>query len=90
MSNSIIEFFGKDLSFIEMKGVSLIEKTNGTLKVIVDSNIINISEVLEKYSQKFLIDDINIDLESIDSVIAKMYKEYKIWEHTYLISKLGY
>jgi ABC-type uncharacterized transport system ATPase subunit len=78
MSNSIIEFFGKDLSFIEMKGVSLIEKTNGTLKVIVDSNIINISEVLEKYSQKFLIDDINIDLESIDSVIAKMYKEYKI------------
>ena len=78
MSNSIIEFFGKDLSFIEMKGISLIEKTNGTLKVIVDSNIINISEVLEKYSQKFLIDDINIDLESIDSVIAKMYKEYKI------------
>ena len=45
---------------------------------IIDSNIISISNFLSKLTTKYNIEDIEIDNESIDDVILKLYEDYEL------------
>ena len=78
VSNSVIEFLSKKIDYIDIKGVELIEKRKGSIKISVNNNIVSTSRVLSIYSKEFLIDDIEIDEENIDDVIVKMYREYRM------------
>ena len=68
----------KDKLLIKNKGI--IEKTkivNG-YDLTIDTNIISISELLNLISKKITIEDIEINNESTDNIIIKLYEEFKI------------
>ena len=55
----------------------LVNLLNQTI-FIIDSNIISISNFLSKLTTKYNIEDIEIDNESIDDVILKLYEDYEL------------
>ena len=77
-----IKIFTKDkIDNIKTKGVIKKCKKEDSYNFIIDSNIISISNFLSKLTTKYNIDDIEIDNESIDDVILKLYEDYKLWNH---------
>lgn len=74
-----IKIFTKDkIDNIKTKGVIKKCKKEDSYNFIIDSNIISISNFLSKLTIKYNIDDIEIDNESIDDVILKLYEDYKL------------
>ncbi|MBR3211205.1 MAG: ATP-binding cassette domain-containing protein [Bacilli bacterium] len=63
---------------IRKKGIKQKTKTKEGYDFIIDSKEISISELLNIISKKIKIDDIEIDHEDIDSIIVKLYEDYKI------------
>ena len=63
---------------ISNKGIKSKIKNREGYEIIIDTNIISISELLNKISQKIKINDIEIENESIDSIIVKLYRDFKI------------
>ena len=45
---------------------------------MIDSNIITISDFINYMTEKCSINDIEIDNESIDDVILKLYEDYEL------------
>ena len=76
--NKIITIKTKDELKIKNKGIVKIEKSRFGYDLVIDTKIITISELLNKISDKIVIEDIEIDNESIDSLIVKLYKEFEI------------
>ena len=46
--------------------------------MIIDTKDISISELLNKISKKITIEDIDIENESIDNLIVKLYEDFEI------------
>ena len=67
-----------DKLIIRNKGVTQKVKTKEGYDLVIDTRCISISELLNIISKKIKIDDIEIDHESIDSIIVKLYEDYKI------------
>ena len=44
----------------------------------IDSNVISVSYFLNYLSKNYDIEDIEIDNESIDNIIIKLYEEYNL------------
>ena len=63
---------------IRNKGVIKKEKTKDGYYLTIDTNVITVSELLNIVSRKIKIDDIEIDNESIDSIIVKLYEDFAI------------
>ncbi|MBR4694286.1 MAG: ATP-binding cassette domain-containing protein [Bacilli bacterium] len=63
---------------IRNKGVKSKTKTKEGYDLVIDTREISISELLNNISKKITILDIEIDHEDIDSIIVKLYKDYKI------------
>ena len=63
---------------IRKKGIKSKIKTRDGYDLIINTKEIGISELLNAISKKKIIDDIEIDQENIDSIIVKLYKDYKI------------
>ena len=63
---------------LNIKGIIKETKTTDGYNFIIDSNVITISKFLNYLSERFKIDDIEIDNENIDDVILKLYEDYKI------------
>ena len=63
---------------IKVKGVIKKCKKEDSYNFIIDSNIISISNFLSKLTTKYNIEDIEIDNESIDDVILKLYEDYEL------------
>lgn len=63
---------------IRKKGIISKRKEHDFYKILIDSNIITVSELLNYLSDRYTIDDIDIDNQNIDDVILKMYKDYKL------------
>lgn len=66
------------ITITKLNGVIKKEKINGGYNFIIDSNVLTISKFVNYLSKTYSIDDIDIDNESIDDMILKLYDEYKI------------
>jgi len=63
---------------INKKGIKNTTKTKYGYDLVIDTNEISISELLNVISKKITIEDIEIDHENIDNIIVKLYEDYKI------------
>ena len=63
---------------IHNNGILSKSKTNDGYDLTIDTRAISISELLNIVSKKITIEDIEIDHESIDNIIVKLYKDFKI------------
>lgn len=63
---------------IRNKGVIKKNKTKEGYYLTIDTNLITVSELLNIVSKKIKIEDIEIDNESIDSIIVKLYEDFAI------------
>lgn len=77
-----IKIYTKDKVTIKKNGVTSCKKTKEGYDISIDTNKINVSDLLKYLSSKMLIDDIEVENENIDNIIVKLYKEYKIWNIT--------
>lgn len=68
----------KDKLSIRKKGVTSKNKTRDGYELVVNTKVLSISELLMNLSKKILIDDIDIEQDSIDHIIVKLYEDYKI------------
>ena len=64
---------------LKLKGIIKETKVDDGYNFIIDSNEITISKFLNHLSNKYAINDIEIDNENIDEVILKLYQDYQIW-----------
>lgn len=62
----------------EKEGIISINKNSNYYEIIIDSNILSISNLLNILSKKYSINDIEVDNEKIDNIIIKLYEDYKI------------
>ena len=62
---------------INLKGIISKKKIDGGYNLIIDSNIISVSKIVNHLS-KYHINDLDIDNEQIDDIILKLYQDYKI------------
>lgn len=68
----------KDNLTIRKKGILKKTKNKEGYDLVIDTKYVSISELLNLISKKVRIEDIEIDHENIDSIIVKMYQDYKI------------
>ena len=68
----------KEKLVIKSKGIKTKKKTKEGYDLVIDTNEISISELLNKISKKITIEDIDIENNSIDNLIVKLYEDYKI------------
>ena len=68
----------KDKLKIRKKGVKLVSKVKDGYNLELDTRFINISEALNIITDKIDVLDIEIDNESVDSLIVKLYEDFKI------------
>ena len=68
----------KEKLVIKSKGIKTKKKTKEGYELVIDTNEISISELLNKISKKITIEDIDIENNNIDNLIVKLYKDYKI------------
>ena len=63
---------------IKNKGVIEANKVDNGYMYTIDSNVISVSYFLNYLSKNYDIEDIEIDNESIDNIIIKLYEEYNL------------
>lgn len=63
---------------LKCKGLKSKKKTKEGYELVIDTKEISISELLNKISKKITIEDIDIENDSIDNLIVKLYEDYKI------------
>lgn len=68
----------KDKLTIRKKGVLKKAKNKEGYELTIDTKILSISELLTILSKKIEIEDIEIEKESIDQIIVKLYEDYQI------------
>ena len=74
-----VQIFTKNkINKLRKKGIINQTKIKNGYEFLVDSNIITISNFLKYLSSITEIEDIEIENESIDNIIIKLYKDYKI------------
>lgn len=78
-TNKYITVTTKDkIKKINKKGILSQIKDDNSYKFIIDTNYLDISSFINYLSNKINIDDIDIENESIDNIIIKLYEEYQI------------
>jgi len=63
---------------IKLNGIVDAKKQNDGYSFVIDSNVLSISNFINYLSKNYEIDDLDIDNESIDNIILKLYQNYKI------------
>lgn len=63
---------------IRLKGIISKEKTDNGYSFIIDSNLITVSKFINYLTDRYSINDMDIDNEGIDDVILKLYQDYEI------------
>lgn len=74
--NIIIKYSGKLNNICE--GLTIINKTNEEANIDVDENKISVAEAISYLAKKVNIQDLQIKETSVDDIVARLYKEYKI------------
>ncbi len=65
---------------IKLKGIINKKRIDSGYNFIIDSNILTISKFINYMSDKYQINDLDIDNENIEDVILKLYQDYEIWK----------
>lgn len=74
-----IKIITKDkISDLKLKGIIRSDKKYGNYNYVIDSNVLSISKFLNKITREYNISDIEIENESIDDVILKLYEDYQL------------
>lgn len=74
-----IKIITKDkISDLKLKGIIRSDKKDDNYNYVIDSNILSISKFLNKITKEYNISDIEIENESIDDVILKLYEDYQL------------
>lgn len=74
-----IKIITKDkISDLKLKGIIRSDKKDGNYNYVIDSNVLSISKFLNKITREYNISDIEIENESIDDVILKLYEDYQL------------
>lgn len=68
----------KEILDIKNKGIKTKKKTKEGYEIVIDTKEISISELLNRISKKITIEDVDIDNNSIDNLIVKLYEDFKI------------
>ena len=63
---------------IKLKGIINKKRIDSGYNFIIDSNILTISKFINYMSDKYQINDLDIDNENIEDVILKLYQDYEI------------
>ena len=63
---------------LDIKGVISWNKTHEGYDIVIDSNIITLSDFLKIFNKKYTLLEIDVDNEKIDNIILKLYQDYKI------------
>ena len=77
-NKSIIVYTKNIIKDIKLDGIVNIQKQDGGYSFVIDSNVLSISNFINYLSKNYEIDDMDIDNESIDNIILKLYQSYKI------------
>ena len=78
-SEKIVEIYYDNLKEIpKIKDSVVISNDNGIIKLRIDSKKISVSAVTMEYAKVCEIKDINVITETIDNIIYKIYKDYKL------------
>ena len=78
-SHKSIVIYTKDIiKDIKLDGIITKQKIDDGYSFIIDSNNISVSKFINHLSKNYDINDMEIDNESIDNVILKLYQDYKI------------
>ena len=64
-------------------GIISYEKVDNYYSFMIDITKVTVSDFLNYLSSKLNINDIQIDSESIDNIIVKLYKDFEIWKYIY-------
>ncbi len=74
-----LKVYTKDkINKINKKGLVKQEKIDNGYSYNIDINLLSISSFLKHISSKYNILDVEVDNESIDNIIIKLYKDYQI------------
>ncbi len=63
---------------VRKKGIIEKKKIRDGYSLTIDTNFLTVSELLNTISKKIKIEDIEIDNESIDNIIIKLYEDFEI------------
>lgn len=63
---------------LKCTGLKSKKKSVDGYDLVIDTKVISISDILNKISKRVKIDDVDIENESIDNLIVKLYEDYKI------------
>ena len=78
-SEKIVEIYYDNLKEIpKIKDSVVISNDNGIIKLRIDSKKISVSAVTMEYAKVCETKDINVITETIDNIIYKIYKDYKL------------
>lgn len=83
--NKYIHIVTSDKIDTNMPGIISYKKVNDGYKFVIDTKKIEVSEFLNIISQSTSIDDIDIDSETLDNIIVKLYEDFNLWCLTYHI-----
>lgn len=61
---------------------------DGVYKFVIDTNIITISSFINYVSNSYNLEDLDVDNETIDDIILKLYEDYNVWKSILLILSL--
>ena len=77
-SKSITIYTKNAIKDLRIKGLIHEGKIDGGYNFVIDSNIISISKFINILSKNYEVDDMEIDNESIDNIILKLYEDFNI------------
>ena len=60
------------------EGLNILEKNENELTVEIDESKISLADSIVEISKKGKINDLEINNTSIDNIVARLYREYKI------------
>lgn len=60
------------------EGLKILEKNDNEIRVEIDEEKINLAESIVEISKIAKIEDLEVNKTSIDNIVARLYKEYKI------------
>ena len=63
---------------LDLEGIISKEKIENGYSFVIDSNILSLSKFINYISERYAILDVDVENESIDNIILKLYQDYKI------------
>ena len=63
---------------MEFDGIVKRRFSDGVYKFVIDTNIITISSFINYVSISYNLEDLDVDNETIDDIILKLYEDYNV------------